>query len=105
MRERESPCLRANLPARARISLLARGFPLLSHKTGRVRSDIRCSCAERVCALKTCLLCACSNFVLCTRTSLRALALDINYFHTWIKCQKLCEEGTDPGISLQFNNI
>ncbi len=41
--------------ARAWISLLACGFPLLSHKTGRARSDIRCSCAERVRALKTCL--------------------------------------------------
>ncbi len=147
MRQRESPCLRADFlcsradflcsradfPACARISLLARGFPLLSHgfplllhKTGRTRLDISCSRSERVRALKTCLssrssVCARSNSVLCTCTSsvlcARLLIIftpglnvksyqPIRFFYdNPMKILGLHEEGTDPGITLQFNNI
>ncbi len=109
MRERETPCLRADF--------------LCSRTKPDARARIYAALAQRECAHLKCVsrssVCACSNFVLCTRTSLRALELDINYFHTWIKSYQqsdfsmtdqmkilgLLEEGTDPGISLQFNNI
>ncbi len=80
---------------RERESLRSHADFLCSRTKPDAHSRIYAALPQRECPHLKCvsplLKCACarSNFVLCTRTSLRALALDINYFHTWIKHQKL----------------
>ncbi len=105
MRERESPCSRADfLCSRTKPDARARIYAALAQR--------ECAHLKRVSPLLKC-ACARSNFVLCTRTliiftpGLNSKVISQSDFSKTdqMKILGLREEGTDPGISLQFNHI